>query len=229
MATISREATMRHEWKHQISPGDAYALRKRLSAVMRYDPHQDGPYHIRSLYFDNADNKALREKMDGLHTREKWRIRYYNGDDSFIHLEKKAKHNHLTAKSAALVTRAQCEALLVGDTDWMRTADDPLLVELEAKMQYQQLRPRTLVDYTREAFVYGPGNVRVTLDSDIRTGVAATALFGDVPMLPVDASQPIILEVKYDAFLPDVIRDLVQTPGRRTAPYSKYAASRIFG
>lgn len=223
------EASLRHEWKHVMNPSDAAALRMRLGAILRHDPHQPGPYRIRSLYFDNPYDKALREKLDGLHTREKFRIRYYNEDDSFIHVEKKAKKNHLTAKKAASVTRAQCEDLLAGDTDWMLQTGDPLLCELHAKMQYQLLRPRTLVDYTREAFVYGPGNVRVTIDSDIRTGMGATALFDPVAMLPVDATRPVVLEVKYDEYLPDLVRDLVQTPGRHTAPFSKYAASRVFG
>ena len=40
---------------------------------------------------------------------------------------------------------------------------------------------------------------------------------------------PIILEVKWDAYLPDVIRACVQTPGRRAAAFSKYAQCRIYG
>lgn len=220
---------LRHEWKHLISASDAVALRARLGAVLRRDPHQPGSYRIRSLYFDNPYDKALREKLDGLCTREKYRIRYYNGDDSFIRLERKAKVNHLTAKAAAPITRAQCEALLAGETAWMLDTGDPLLIELQAKMCYQLLRPRTLIDYTRDAFIYAPGNVRLTLDSDIRSGIAATALFDPVPMLPVDPARPVVLEVKYDQYLPELIRDLIQTPGRHTEPYSKYAAGRIYG
>lgn len=69
----------RHEWKHILTYSDMLVLRSRLSAVMQPDPHAvDGKYMIRSLYFDNAEDKALREKIDGVNHREKFRIRYYN-------------------------------------------------------------------------------------------------------------------------------------------------------
>ena len=38
-----------------------------------------------------------------------------------------------------------------------------------------------------------------------------------------------ILEVKYDAFLPEVIQSLLQTEGIRQQAYSKYGACRRFG
>lgn len=53
----------RHEVKHEISNLDMLILRQRLRAVMAPDSHAiDGQYEIRSLYFDNPDDKALREK-----------------------------------------------------------------------------------------------------------------------------------------------------------------------
>ena len=95
----------RHELKYQISPADYHALRQRLRAVMKRDPHTgaDGLYTIRSVYFDNYGDKALREKVNGVQKREKFRIRYYNNDFSFITLEKKIKHNDLCMKIDAPV------------------------------------------------------------------------------------------------------------------------------
>lgn len=61
----------RHEVKHEISSMDIYILRQRLKAVMMPDSHaRDGRYKVRSLYFDNLDDKALREKLDGVNIRE---------------------------------------------------------------------------------------------------------------------------------------------------------------
>ena len=66
----------RHEWKHEIRPSDLLALRSRLGAVLERDRHAvNGSYEIRSLYFDNLSDKALREKIDGVNGREKFRIR----------------------------------------------------------------------------------------------------------------------------------------------------------
>ena len=84
----------RHEWKHEINYSDMLALRSRLQAVMVMDSHTiNGKYEIRSLYFDNLQDKALLEKLNGVNMREKFRVRYYNGDTSFILLEKKSKMN----------------------------------------------------------------------------------------------------------------------------------------
>ena len=225
------ENRYRHEWKHELNRADLLAVRQRLRAVMQSDPHcVDGRYTVRSLYFDNAADKALREKIDGVNRREKFRIRYYNGDPSVIHLEKKCRRNGLGTKSSADLSAAEAQRIVDGDTLWMRdAADRPLLQELYCKMAYQGLRPKTIVDYTREPFIYGPGNVRVTLDYDIRTGLRTIDLL-DLDCLTIPAGNaPILMEVKWDAFLPTVIRAAVQIPNRRVTAFSKYAQCRIYG
>lgn len=220
----------RHEWKHEINAADLIAIRQCMRAVAMPDPHAvNGRYLIRSLYFDNAADKALREKLDGVSRREKFRIRYYNGDPSVIHLEKKSKIGGLCSKQSAGLTPQEAQAIVDGRTDWMMDGGRPLVQELYSKMQAQGLRPRTIVDYTREPFVYPPGNVRVTLDYNIRTGLGCTD-FLDPDCVTVPAGgAPIILEVKWDHYLPDIIRDAVQLRGRRAAAFSKYAQCRIYG
>ena len=155
----------RHEWKHEINYTDLLVLRQRLKAVMQPDPHAvEGSYFIRSLYFDNLADKALREKINGVNRREKFRIRYYNRDTSLIHLEKKSKWNGLGNKQGAVLTVQESQAVVDGDWDWMLDSGKPLVQELYSKMLSQGLRPKTIVDHTREPFIYAPGNVRVTLD-----------------------------------------------------------------
>ena len=220
----------RHEWKHEISYADLLAIRARLRVIMERDPHAvDGKYLIRSLYFDNLDDKALREKIDGVNLREKFRIRYYNGDPSVLHLEKKSKRAGLGTKYSANLTREEAQKLVDGDLAWMMESGRPLVQELYCKMRYQGLRPTTIVDYTREPFIYRPGNVRVTFDYDIRTGLRCTDFLNPACVTVPAGDAPILLEVKWDAFLPAVIRDAVQTPGRRVEAFSKYAQCRIYG
>ncbi|MGI5899188.1 MAG: polyphosphate polymerase domain-containing protein [Christensenellales bacterium] len=228
----------RHEYKHEINLADYYALRQRLSAAMAPDPNaaEDGTYHVRSLYFDNADDKALREKIYGLPDREKFRLRIYSGNDALIRLEKKSKSCGLCSKQSAELTRQQAQSIISGglgaiaENSWMLESGDGLLAEFYAKISFQGLRPRTLVDYQREAYIYPHGNVRVTFDFDIRTGIYSTGFFdGDAPTLSVCRPGTLLLEVKYDRFLPDIIRDIIQTNTRRTQAFSKYAACRIYG
>ena len=219
----------RHEWKHEISYSDLLTLRQRLRVVARPDPHAvNGRYEIRSLYFDTPSDKALREKLSGVSRREKFRIRYYNGDTSVIHLEKKSKLGGLGNKQSAVISAPEAEAILHGELDWMMDSGRPLVRELYSKMRTQLLCPRTIVDYTREPYIYPPGNVRVTMDHGIRTGLDCTAFLEPCVTVPAGEA-PIILEVKWDTFLPEIIRDAIQLEGRRASAFSKYAQCRIYG
>lgn len=218
----------RREWKHEISPGDLPALRARLRAAMTPDSHgKGGTYRIRSLYFDTPTDRALREKIDGVNRREKFRLRYYDDDLSLIHLEKKSKINGLCRKESAAVTEEEVRALLSGDRSWMAESGRDLVWELREKMTAQLLRPSVIVDYTREAYTYAPGNVRVTLDSNIRTGLKNLDFLRPAS-LTIPAGAPIILEVKWDEYLPDTVRSAVQLEGRRSSAFSKYAVCRRF-
>ena len=220
----------RHEWKHEINWSDLLAIRARLLAVADPDSHAiDGKYLIRSLYFDNLDDKALREKVNGLNRREKFRIRYYNGDTSFIQLEKKVRLNGVGTKFSAPITEEEVRKLLNGDIGWMMDSPHSLIQELYCKMLYQGISPKTIVDYTRQPFVYAPGNVRVTFDYNIRTSLTCRD-FLDFDSVTFPAGDSVILlEVKWDDYLPSIIRDAVQTPGRRAGAFSKYAQCRIYG
>lgn len=220
----------RHEWKHEITAADHLILSARLSAVARRDSHgRNGRYAIRSLYFDDPRDTALREKLDGVARREKFRIRYYDGDASFICLEKKIKQDGLCGKRSVLLSAQEVQSLLDGDLDWMPDSGRPLIQELFWKMNSNGLRPRTIVDYTRDAYVFPAGNVRVTLDSGIRTGLQSTDFLNFTSLTVPAGDAPVILEVKWDEFLPDIIRNAIQLPGRHTSAFSKYAACRIYG
>lgn len=218
----------RHEYKHQINLSDIIGLKTRLNAVAKHDPHcdSDGTYYIKSLYFDNYFDKALREKLDGVNKREKFHIRYYGTDTSFIRLEKKSKINGLCNKVSAPLTAEECQKIIDGDIAFLLESDSELLRELYAKMQYQLLRPKCIVAYRRECFVYPPGNVRVTIDFDI-SGSYNIEEFLNPDMKPLQLYHTAILEVKWDEYLPQIIRDAVQVKSRRSAAFSKYAAVRF--
>lgn len=222
--------TYRHEWKHAISYLDLLTIRQRMEAIAQPDPHaQGGRYLVRSLYFDTPEDRALLEKLNGVSRREKFRIRFYNGDLTTLHLEKKYKQAGLGTKHSAPLSPREVTALLAGDTAWLQARPEPLLQEFYQKLRAQRLGPKTVVDYTREPFIYAPGNVRVTLDYDLRTALGGTDLL-DPGLLTIPAGDaPILLEVKWDAYLPAVIRDAVQLGTRRSAAFSKYAQCRIYG
>ncbi len=217
----------RHELKHRINYADVVQLRSKLPLVACPDQYAttDNGYRVKSLYFDNYQDKVLQEKVHGLNEREKFRLRLYNDDFSFIRLEKKSKRNGLCYKDSIAITARECERLLAGDWSVLKERAGPLGLELYAKMHYQQLRAKSIVEYRREAFVHPMGNVRVTIDHDIRTSPAIHDFLSPKPVaLPMPGIY--LLEVKYDCYLPDIIRGIVTLPGRTSTSFSKYAITR---
>ena len=219
----------RHEVKHIISPGDAMSIRTNLSAVARLDPHarEKGFYRIHSLYFDDFRDTALHEKLDGVNERQKFRIRYYNEDLSYIMLECKMKRDNVGCKPQARLTLEETQRIIDGDTHWMVNSGRPLVVALYAEMQSALLRPKTVVDYCRVPFIYDPGNVRITIDWNIRTGRPSEFLKPDALTLPIE-DNVMLLEVKWDEYLPGIIREAAALKSRNPTAFSKYAACRVY-
>lgn len=221
----------RHEYKHSLNYADYILLRDRLKKTMQRDSHADinGEYRVRSLYFDTPGDKALREKIDGVDRREKFRIRRYIGGDGRLVLEKKSKQHGLCFKTSCRLTREETQLLQSGNVEWMSLDERELVVELYVKIKNEQLRPKTIVEYIREPFVYSAGNVRITFDREIRTGLFSTDFLSDDLPTVKAGDEIVLLEVKYDQFIPDHIVRLLQLEGRRASACSKYALCRIYG
>lgn len=219
---------MRHELKHTISYEDYLIISNRLKTFMVQDQHvsADGKYDVHSLYFDNIWNKALMEKINGVDCREKFRIRYYNQEYKFIKLEKKSKMHGLCDKKAEILSMEEVNSICLGKYDFLKDKCEGLYLELYSKMQYEILRPRCIVHYAREPYIYAPGNVRVTFDYNLSMSPHVNSFFnlhaGKIPIQP----GVIIMEVKWDAYLPDNVLKSVRVPNRKTESYSKYASSR---
>ena len=218
----------RHELKHYINVADYAQIRARLRAVAKPDKNAgtDGGYIIRSLYFDNYSDKAVVEKLSGQSRREKFRLRLYNGDTSFIRLERKSKANRLAYKESAAITAEQCAELLAGDYGCLKQPDAPLFMELYTKIHYQNLRSRNIVEYHREAYVYHAGNVRITFDTRIKTS-NNVAGFLTPNLTTIPAANAIIMEIKYDSFIPDFICNCLQIGWRNQTEFSKYVVARL--
>jgi len=216
----------RHEYKFLISRTHADLLRMRLPHMMERDPHagENGVYTIRSLYFDDMNYSAYEEKMAGLRDRTKYRIRYYNYDDSVIKLEKKEKLGDLTKKTAQTITREDarvlqnCRSVVLPDTP------RGLAEELQYLCLKQGLRPRVLVDYDRTPFICRAGNTRITLDENLRTRPYNHRLHAsEEAMIPVLEPDQTILEVKFDDFLPGYLVDALRDIPKDRMAISKFA------
>lgn len=223
--------TYRHELKYEINRLDGHLVRARLKLLMQPDRNakKDGTYHVRSLYFDTPNDRALREKQEGADPRSKWRIRLYNHDRTLIRLEKKIKEGTASTKRSLPITAEQCRRIQQLDLCWLLQAEQPLLRELYTEMQCNLLRPRVIVDYTREAFALPVCDVRITLDYGLRTGMNGLDLLNQLlPTLPVRHTQTMVLEVKYGSYLPETVIAALQLDNRSRGSVSKYALCRSF-
>ena len=221
------EPRLRHEEKHQVNLREALVLSRRLEKLFPRDPHAgpEGSYQVVSLYYDDPYDTALRQKLDGMNRREKFRLRYYGKEPAFFKLEKKYKVKGLCGKGSCRLSREEGERLLRGDSAFLLEKEEPLAREFYAKLR-RGLAPKTVVRYTREAFLYAPGNVRVTLDGDIRAGAPERFLIPQ-KLLPALGGLAVV-EVKYDAFLPEIVKLAVQVPNRQGTACSKYALCRRY-
>jgi hypothetical protein len=198
----------RHEYKYLISAASARLLKSRLRSFMHPDPHvgPSGQYTIRSLYFDDPGAVAYEEKMSGIKDRTKYRIRYYNYDPSLLRLERKEKNGSLTRKTGQTISAADATVL----TQCQDRELTGLAGELLRRCRQEGFRPRCLVDYDRTPFVCHDGNTRITLDENLRTRPFGTALLASSQaMIPAMDPDQVILEVKFDDFLPGYLGDIL--------------------
>lgn len=225
--------TLRHELKYRISYADYYELRSRALSFMRHDPHgRDGQYFIRSLYLDDIYLADYNQKCDGWERRRKYRIRIYDMQSDIIKFEIKDKYDKFISKVSSLITYEQCQSILRGDFgfagDMIRSNTDGGR-EKALRIGYidcatRILRPQVVVDYDREVFLCNEGNVRMTFDMNLRAGSGTGNLFD--PHLPtVAAYEPgkMILEVKYDDYLPQFIRQMLRSLRLWQSAESKFA------
>ena len=199
------EKNFRHEYKYLISRASAELLKHRLPHIMQRDKHAGpaGRYTIRSLYFDDLVYSAFDEKVSGVDNRTKYRIRCYNYGDAIFKLERKEKKGHLTRKTAQTVSREDVVALQ--HESRVRCPDHPegLTEELRLLCLSKGARPVVLVDYDRTPFVSVYGNTRITIDENLRTIPYKADIFAPGhPAIPVLEPDQVILEVKFDDFLP---------------------------
>lgn len=223
----------RHELKYIIQNSEYLVLRDRLKTIMPLDNFADPltrTYHIRSMYFDDIYNTAMWEKMDGIKNRKKWRIRIYNFSDKNIKLEKKEKYDKYTVKQSTRMTRQQVDNILIhNNIDFLFPSQMKLYEEIYSEMRVNRLKPVVIVDYQREAYTYPAGNIRITFDRNLHSGNFLRDMFRESMMpVPILDAGMMILEIKYDYYLPPHIRDVLTCCNGLRSAMSKYAMCRMY-
>ena len=226
------EKGYRHELKYYITLGEYELLQRKLSLTMERDAFakkNGGEYFIRSLYFDDRADSAFREKLSGIDERDKFRIRIYDMRDDVIKLECKHKSNGYIKKQSIGLSRKEYEKLISGDRLFLLNRPEPFARRMYLEFAQRALKPAVIVDYTREAFVFPMEDVRVTFDKNVRTGLRSVDMFNaGIPTYPVIDDYGMVLEIKFNRFLPTYIRSLLQLEASQRSAISKYVLCRRF-
>jgi hypothetical protein len=216
---------LRHELKYFISPSEYEGLRRRIRPLLPLDRNSLGEegYHIRSLYFDDMHERSLHEKNNGYFQRKKYRIRIYNISDKTIKLERKSKYNDYVAKESAPLTREQVEGILQGEYESLRSNDSSVSNDFYWDLRSGRMRPSVIVDYWREAYIETFSDTRITFDKELAAGLHDYNLFDDSIMTWHALNEPrMILEVKYNKYLPGSVSGLLQMSAHQRSTISKY-------
>lgn len=222
-------STLRHELKFFINKGEYYLLKSKLKQFLLQDANakNEAGYTIRSLYFDDIFNSAMEEKISGISFREKYRVRIYDGSDHVINLERKDKYHDYISKKMERLTREEYEKIMVNDYDFALKSGKQLLIDLFCKRKTKLLKPVVIVDYVREAYVMDAGNVRITFDKELSGSIHHLDIFNPnvitKNILPQDI---MIMEVKFDDYLPAIVRNLIQSEAFHKSAISKYVLCR---
>lgn len=218
----------RVEDKYNCTDTQLVMLQARMEAVLRPDVNEGGPegYRITSLYFDDFEDSCLQDTVDGVNRRSKYRIRIYNDSLEVIKLEVKTKRDNRILKRSRTITKAQMESLMRGDCieDSASEGDPATLFNLAIRTR--GLRPRVIVAYERKAYVYEPGNVRITFDRNVRTSSRVEDFGRKNISYDFLREYDKVLEVKYDEFIPEFLLQLLETGSMQQAAYSKYQLCR---
>lgn len=228
---VSNTKVFRHEFKYYINYFEYEILRRRLKAVLKNDDfsNENGEYHIRSLYFEDMKNTALFEKQAGILNRKKYRIRIYNINSDVIKLEKKSRIGQFINKESAKLSKEEFDDIMLGNISFLKNKNNKLLREFYIDITINRYKPEVIVDYVREAYVHSLNNIRITFDKFLKTGLYETSIFDkNIPTIDVIEEPKMILEIKYDHFLPDFIRNILQISSNQRYAISKYVICRKF-
>jgi len=189
----------------------------------------DGKYLVRSLYFDDVYNTAYHDKIAGVQIRRKYRIRAYGNDyeNPVIKAECKFKQDAYIAKTSAAISKEEYYQILSGKTDFLLKREDGLLRDYYTQIA-SGLRPKVIVDYDREAYIMREGNVRITFDHAVRAGINTFDILSkDLWLIPAFEPNKLVMEVKYDEFLPNKVRNVLKLNALAQLAVSKYVLCRM--
>lgn len=225
----------RFELKYLVPRSQLEAIREELTGRMEPDPHA-GPsgYGVWSVYYDTAQLRFYREKIEGLKFRRKLRIRRYGealGELSAagpVSVEIKQRVNRVTQKRRIMLPYEQALELCDRRRRLELPGSDQAFVDEVLDLVVRlDLRATAMTGYRREPFV-GTGadlGLRVTLDHRVLGRDRDFDLRAEAENRFIIRPDLAVLEVKVDERAPYWITDMAARHGLQIQRISKYCQS----
>lgn len=229
----NKSTVLRQELKYYLNVNNIIHLRRLFDNILHVDSHANditNDYKVTSLYFDTIYNNDLDEKLDGIFSREKVRIRIYD-NQSNIKLEFKKREGTRIDKRTYVVSRKIADQIINGDYSILNGNDNYSIPMLEPyiKLKGRGYRPRVIVQYDREAYTLPHGDTRITIDKNLRTYNSETNLFNiKLSSTPIFPDNLQILEVKFSNFLPRQVKYVLNSVKAIPHSISKFTLCQRF-
>lgn len=195
----------RYERKYLLDRDTAYLFKQRISYVLKPDNAGiDGLYHISSLYFDDQYKSSFFDKQNGVLRRDKFRARFYDYNKDLIRFECKHKQGEMICKESKIITSEQYERMCMGEYDFMKSDQNPAVRKFFTAHLLRHMLPSVMIDYDRQAYIHPAGNVRITFDTDLTASLPESE-----QVYTIISEKNVIMEVKYDNFIPSYINALI--------------------
>ncbi|MEG0306814.1 MAG: polyphosphate polymerase domain-containing protein [Clostridium sp.] len=222
---------LRREEKYLVTLSEAMHFSKIFDQVLHRDNYsKNGSYTVRSLYFDTTNDRDFFDKINEQDLRRKIRLRIYNPKDKTAKLELKQKQNVFQKKRSLTIDREDARELINGNISVLLKYGNEFAAEMYSIMSMECYRPKTIVEYQRNAFMSKENNIRITFDTNIQATESNFDLFDENLLLSnvLDINNTII-EVKYDKFMLGYISEIISCINRRSVSSSKYCLARSIG
>ncbi|MCZ6620140.1 MAG: polyphosphate polymerase domain-containing protein [Gammaproteobacteria bacterium] len=227
----------RFEFKYILPLEKRLAVEDELRYFLQFDPfvvnRSGNRYTVRSLYYDDPSYSAFHDKVDGLHSRYKFRIRTYASDPADevpMFIEIKGRHNNLVFKNRAPVERdgidwSHLRGSALSRVILERAATDPVVDQFRFDLVRKRLKPVALIDYQRRPYVskYDP-TFRLTFDEQLSARHTDRVFPGATISARKILAGYTVLEVKFRHHLPSWFHRIIQSYELQRVSISKICA-----
>lgn len=223
------DTVYRKENKYIIPLEQAISLRNKLDWIMERDQHgNDGRYLVRSQYYDSITNQDLLDNLSGMWEKRKIRLRTYSEQSDYVKLEYKCKSGSDGVKHSLQISKEEAAKMENREFDFLLSYSEELALRLYLKMTQYIYSPRAIVQYERLAYTYPVSDTRITFDSHTSTSTTPYGFQDNkLSLIPIQSQDRVIVEVKYNDFLPTPIKNCLIELDTSLISNSKYSQARI--